>query len=344
MKPLPVLLFTLSLLLAVGACTPPAGNAVTAAPTPTVPAPTRDLQLELIYEQWEESPHADTYALEKGPNTYCARCHSPANWDAAATIDEPPNCVSCKFSFEDEPRRAEGNPLVPEDDWASIGCEVCHRVEDGVVQPELAWHNRQTGYYESVADSTELCSHCHRDTETLRHARNVDDSAHADFTCTDCHNAHVATASCGENGCHSSVPRPLPELIAEHEDQEDVSECNDCHSPADVHMGILDYVPVGCMDCHGAHFSAVGRPLLEQGHSEAHVNVACVACHDAVGFELGPVEDQDLWMPFRTTELLERTTTEPYQSHRVAKAVDCTRCHFAGNSWGLQPQEAGADE
>ena len=140
------------------------------------------------------------------------------------------------------------------------------------------------------------------------------------------------------------MPLPLPELIPEHEGQTDLSDCENCHSPADVHMGILDYVPVGCMDCHSASFAAVDRPLLQQGHSEAHANVACVACHDATGFELGPVEGQNVWMPFRTTELLGRASTEPYQSHQLAKTVDCTRCHFAGSSWELQPLEEVASE
>ncbi|MCZ7672106.1 MAG: hypothetical protein M5U34_35770 [Chloroflexi bacterium] len=27
--------------------------------------------------KWENGPHANTYALEKGPNTYCAKCHAP---------------------------------------------------------------------------------------------------------------------------------------------------------------------------------------------------------------------------------------------------------------------------
>jgi hypothetical protein len=58
----------------------------------------------LYWNAWEAGPHANTYDLEKGPNTYCAKCHSPTNWDPAAVVDPPPNCVSCKFPFESEPR------------------------------------------------------------------------------------------------------------------------------------------------------------------------------------------------------------------------------------------------
>jgi len=232
---------------------------------------------------WEDSPHARTYSLEKGPNTYCARCHSPANWDPAATIDPPPNCVSCKFAFEPEPRIAAGNPLVPEEDWESIGCEVCHRqVEDGVITGEIAWHDPVSGYYETVADSTALCSRCHRDTETLRHSRLVGEGAHAGFTCTDCHDAHSTATGCAEQGCHQP-----------------------------------------------------DEPEWQESHDEHHETLACVACHDASGLQVGPLEDGIHWMTFRTTELLGRANTEPYQSHQLQKEVNCQRCHYDENPWGL---------
>lgn len=287
-------------LLAMAGCAPDTGAEPIAAesevqPTRTV---TPDPRLAAIQEAWEQGPHADTYALEKGPNTYCARCHSPANWDPAAVIDPPPNCVSCKFAFEPEPRIAAGNPLVDQAEWESITCGVCHRVEDGEVQPEMAWYDRQTGYYESVSSSTNLCSHCHRDTETLRHARLLGDKAHADFSCTDCHDAHDTTASCGGVDCHEDV-------IAAREGQEVQGE--------DEH----------------------------KGHNTAHAEVACVACHDALGLEVGPLEGQAVWMTFRTVELLGRSSTEAYQSHQLRREVDCGRCHFAGNEWGLSEDVDG---
>ncbi len=236
---------------------------------------------------WQEGPHAHTYALEKGPNTYCARCHSPANWDPAATIDPPPNCVSCKFAFEPEPRIAAGNPLVPEEAWQSIGCNVCHPQNvDGVIEPGIAWRDPLSGYYQTVVDSTALCSRCHRDTETLRHHRTLGEAAHAGFTCTDCHDAHSTAAGCASQGCHQA-----------------------------------------------------GDPDWLEAHDEHHQAVACVACHDGSGLQVGPLQDGSAWVAFRTTELLGRANTEPYQSHQLQREVSCQRCHFENNPWGLRIDE-----
>ena len=71
-----------------------------APPTPTLePSPTpRDDSA--IRASLAEGVHADTYSLGTGPNTYCAVCKSPANWDPQAVVDAPPNCVSCKFESD----------------------------------------------------------------------------------------------------------------------------------------------------------------------------------------------------------------------------------------------------
>jgi cytochrome c551/c552 len=63
--------------------------------------------------------------------------------------------------------------------------------------------------------------------------------------------------------------------------------------------------------------------------------VTCVACHDASGLDVGPVEGEDVWITFRTTELLGRANTEPYQSHALQRSVMCDRCHYPDNAWGL---------
>lgn len=238
--------------------------------------------------KWESSPYADTYALEKGPNTYCAKCHAPANWDPATTIDRPPNCVSCKFPFEDSPRIAAGNPLVVESEWADIGCNVCHRVQDGVVESEIAWLDSATGYYESVADATALCEKCHLDNETLRHKRELSDGAHVDYLCTECHDAHDTQAN--------------------------------------------------CIDCHQ---EAMSDPLGNHSqYDETHPSLTCVACHDGSGLQAQFIENQGVWVTFRTTDLMGRRSSKPYQSHVIQRTVNCQRCHYANNPWALDEIEA----
>lgn len=241
------------------------------------------------WTKWQNGPHAQTYALEKGPNTYCAKCHAPANWDPAATIDNPPNCVSCKFPFEAAPRIAAGNPLVDENEWENIGCNVCHREQDGLIQPEVAWFNVATGYYEVVPNTTMLCEKCHLDNDTLAHKRELAGGVHAEFQCTDCHDAHDTQADCVE--CH----------------QEELTD-----------------------------------PLVDhQMYSDSHRGLVCIACHDASGLQVGPAENQDVWVTFRTTELLGRVNSEPYQSHVVQREVACHRCHFADNPWELDEIHQG---
>lgn len=339
-----LILFFLIALVGLAGCTAGTEAEPAAGPTQTeAPTPTPDPQVEFARAAFERSPHAAVYALEKGPNTYCARCHSPANWDPAAAIDPPPNCVSCKFPNEPEPRIATGNPLLTEEEWQGITCATCHPVADGQVDPALAWHDTRTGYDETVKDSSELCTHCHQDTETLRHARTVEGEAHAGFTCTDCHDPHETTASCAESGCHATIVPPLPPPLPEHQDQTDTSECTSCHhSVADIHMNFLDETPVACMDCHRRLFAANDNEQFQVGHGEAHVNVACVTCHDASGLEVGLLEEENVWRTFRTTELLGRTQKEPYTSHQLTGSVDCTRCHAAGNPWDLPPVQATA--
>jgi hypothetical protein len=311
-----------------------AGVATATGAEPVMAAAASDPRLQAIYEEWQSSSHADTYAPEKGPNTYCARCHSPENWDVAAVIDPPPNCVSCKFPFEDEMRIAEGNPPVSRDEWQDIGCEICHAAEAGGVGSKVSWKNVTTGYREEVANNSELCQRCHQNTETLRHLRVLGNVTHVDFECTDCHNAHSTRASCRE--CHQDAPLPVPTRLPEHLEQDDASECEECHlSVAEKHMTVLDRPPVACMDCHGHLFADSVRPRLQEGHSVNHIDVACVACHDASGLEVGPVEGQNSWMTFRSTELLGRISREVYQSHNLTQDVDCTRCHFPDNPWDL---------
>lgn len=288
-------LAVLALFLLVG-CSSATGNpTISPAPPPTeppatlspAPSQTPDEAAALasqIDQDWKASPHGNTYDLGKGPNTFCARCHSPQNWDPAAHPDDPPNCVSCKFAFDSEVRVAPSNPLVPQADWKDIGCVICHPTDDGSVKPEIAWFNTVTGYHETVSSSTALCEKCHTDTETIRHQRDLGQAAHADFTCTDCHDPHTAVASCTAAGCHESVGAESPTI---------------------------------------------------SGHDPDHAAVTCVACHDASGLDVGPVEGEDVWITFRTTELLGRANTEAYQSHAVQRSVMCDRCHYADNAWGL---------
>lgn len=250
----------------------------------TVQPATSQPDQSAAWQAWQSSPHSDTYGLGKGPNTYCAQCHAPRNWDPLAVIDPPPNCVSCKFDFETAPRLAVGNRLIPESEWLNIGCEICHQMIAGVANPDVAWLDPVTGTYEPVSSDVTVCEKCHIDTKTLRHARSIN-STHSAFQCTDCHDAHSTAASCTAANCHPDTFNPE--------------------------------IPV-------------------PGHDTNHQSVACVACHDASNFEIGP-QDDGIYITWRTTELLGREITTAYLSHNLQLSVDCDRCHFANNPWQLNP-------
>jgi hypothetical protein len=277
------LVFGITATLLLVACGSPGAVQVatpTLEPTATpVPAEVLEIQAKL-----KDGPHGIGYDLSHGPNTYCSRCHSPENWDPAARVDPPPNCVSCKFPNEPEPRLAVSNPLIPVEEWKGISCEVCHVVRDNEVQAQIAWLDVQTGYHNTVASSTELCGKCHADTETLRHQRNLGEGAHADFTCTQCHEPHSVAAGCSTTDCHPALADP-----------------------------------------------AFSHP----GSEPEHAAVKCVACHDASGLEAGPLEEEAVWVVFRETQLLGRSSKSPYQSHTLDKQVDCARCHYPSNPWNL---------
>ena len=234
-----------------------------------------------IQAAWESSAHANTYVLNDfGGNMKCARCHAPVNW--IPSIDDVPQaCLACKFELKEPP------PLVPEGEWEHIPCRYCHEEDRrGNISPEIAWLEiAQIGEYSDVATPTELCLKCHNEIDLPGHALAELGGAHADYECTECHDAHDTVASCTAAGCHDDVIDPV--------------------SP----------IP---------------------GHDDDHQMVSCVACHDAGGLEVGPVEESGLWMTFFTVLSPEgEASVVPFTSHNTVLEAPCERCHYAGNPWGL---------
>lgn len=207
--------------------------ATTVEPTAVVAArvPTASAQAA-FWAKWQASPHGNTYDLGKGPNTFCSRCHSPLNWDPAAKPDAPPNCVSCKFETDATVRIAKSNPLVSQADWKNIGCEVCHRMENGTVNAALAWYNQATKQYEPVVNATALCEKCHTDTDVLRHRRDLGKSAHTNFQCAQCHDAHTTKASCTASQCHAKLSQ-----VPGHDQAHATVSCVACHDAAALSVG-----------------------------------------------------------------------------------------------------------
>lgn len=125
--------------------------------------------------------------------------------------------------------------------------------------------------------------------------------------------------------------------------------CEKCHSPVE-HEG-HKLIQVGgahkdydCTNCHEVHSTETScstpdcHPSLDDpttqivGHDEDHILIACEACHDDSGFAVGPEIDTGIWSTFITSAEEELI---PNISHSISLEVNCSRCHFTDNPWGL---------
>lgn len=219
--------------------------------------PMSDEEIQAIYQ---ENPHASTFIVdETGQNNTCARCHAPVNWTPSMD-DIPESCLTCKFEIKDPPS------YIAEDQWEHIPCKVCHEEgKKGKMNPEIAWLEiAQIGEYAAVASSTEICMKCHSPIELPEHSMIQLGSAHADYTCTQCHDPHSAQASCGASGCHDQV--------------------------LDVSLGIAghdaDHTNIDCFACHDASGLDVGPDpetgvwtVLEYKSHQIELAAPCSKCH-----------------------------------------------------------------
>ncbi|MBL8062466.1 MAG: hypothetical protein JNK32_05565 [Anaerolineales bacterium] len=189
-----------------------------------------------------------------------------------------------------------------------VNCSDCHPIKNGVVLEEVSWRNQQTGQYEAVSESNSLCRQCHADISAGH--------AHMTFTCTDCHNPHKVEVSCTNSGCHSDIPTIFFELPA---------------TPTGGH-------PASGSFCGGGNCHSVATAVAETAgstHGPEHALVTCEACHDASQFQVGPSLDDGKWRLWQEIESNGTIFTEIRHSHDIQLDVDCARCHFENNPWGL---------
>ncbi len=197
---------------------------ISVSPTKTAP--------DSIQALWQASPHAQTYVLDDtGTNSTCARCHAPLNY-VPPQSDMPAACASCKFTVNPPP------PTTAKSAWENISCNICHRVNKGVVSPKYAWLAIVAiEEYEDVTTTTDLCRKCHaKDSMPKGHAVIDIAGTHSVYVCTKCHDAHSTKASCTSENCHASVLNPTSPIPG-HDKNHNRVTCVACHDAAGLKVG-----------------------------------------------------------------------------------------------------------
>ncbi len=192
-----------------------------------------------------------------------------------------------------------------------IGCDACHQLQDGVATSSIAWRNQKSGQYEPVTDGNQLCGKCHVGYDKAK-------EAHASMNCLDCHDHHSIAVECVT--CHAQVKNQSLPLPA---------------TPVDGHPNSGEMPSCEAAGCHTMATQVAELP--SSIHGTDHAMVACEACHDAgrltsngSHWGVGPVTDESGKTLFMT-----------YRSHNLQYNVDCTRCHFDQNPWGLHSLGSG---
>jgi hypothetical protein len=222
-----------------------------------------------IEADWKAGPHSDTFVLtESNENTVCARCHSPVNY-IPTMEDIPPSCFSCKFEIKPPP------PMVAQEQWQNIQCNVCHEIKKKKVSEEISWLEvPQIEQYAEVASNTELCLKCHTKVDVEGHEGVVVEGDCQARDCTDCHDAHNAQASCTNEACHADFSQPATPIAGHDADHQNVS-CVACHDGSQLEVGPDAN---GVWTTFRAEAGADGKQIPFTSHNFVKES-ACERCH-----------------------------------------------------------------
>lgn len=185
--------------------------------------------------------------------------------------------------------------FIPESDWQHVSCVMCHESDKKEIIQPEIMWLEIPVLEEYVSVET-----------------------HSEL-CLKCHN----TEDIAEHG----------KLIvgSGHADM----ECTECHSPHNTTTTCVTG------ECHSDVLSDTDQI---PGHDEDHKDVTCAACHDNAGWDVGPDPETSIWTTFSPwshevmigeADSTLQTGFVPFSSHDIGLEVNCDRCHFAENQWGL---------
>ena len=203
------------------------------------------------------------------------------------------------------------------EDISVAGCNSCHRMNDSVAYPGLAWLNPTSGVYETVADNGELCGKCHPEQWMIEN-NPISSMAHRGFQCTTCHDPHSLKSGCTNSACHSNLIEKLYYV-----NQLAVPPGHEFMSNHQCNGG-----------CHMVATQVAEQPELVHMGSQ-HIWLTCSACHDAAQLITGPVANEKWWTTFMDLPADEQDKPVPVYSHALQRAVNCSKCHYPGNPWHL---------
>ena len=191
-----------------------------------VPVALREIEM-----RWEAGVHAQTYVEnETGANSSCAQCHAPLEWQPLSS-ELPPAWVQAGLKGLSAPI------AIAESNWPDVGCEVCHPQPRDQITGEISWLSIPSkSIYELRDTSSHLCLTCHLPAPGGDHTPLVFEGVHSELTCTDCHDAHDGSASCGTTTCHQPFAEEC-EAIETHDNPHRVVTCSGCHDGLGLPIG-----------------------------------------------------------------------------------------------------------
>jgi len=232
--------------------------------------------------------------------------------------------------------------------WKSSRHADTFVLEEGTNNECARCHSPRDWMPTSAAEMPATCASCKFNVSAPKPVSKADWKS---IECAMCHRV--------ENGVSSAQIVWLNTLVEQYDTTKDPYEavktptelCEKCHRDASAarykrDLGRGPHSSFECTKCHDAHSTQAScaepchadalKAKAVAGHDAAHAVVHCVACHDASGLKVGPVEGTKTWLTFRTTDSRGKAAVTPYVSHIVQRQVNCARCHFSDNPWRLK--------
>ena len=274
------------------------------------------------------SAHGQTACLDCHENVAEQQLHpKPANVAKhEKDFFKTEQCLDCHdHVMENLDNGVHGSEKVEDADKYQY-CLKCHNPH---TQPASA--ESQNGKFNPDKPPQEQCGACHEKASALpplsqgdaacmtcHQARNKEDPKsikHIQSFCLHCHGNNGTEAQI-ETGRHTPLMDDKTYAATPHAKM----ACTDCHENAAA-FGHNRQPSVDCLKCHVPHNEKVTH--------DAHVGIACQACHLR---GITPFRDTEKAPLLFTPDKVEDLST--LHQMKIEGTGSCNRCHFAGNDLG----------